>query len=114
MAFVYCKEVVFLIGTSTVYYILWNFMIWGRFAILIDSVFQFPREDPRCIEPIDAPEGSTPGDRVFVEGYENGEPDQELKPKKKVFEKIQVKRCSWSANQIYLPVQSRLFYNVEY
>lgn len=47
-------------------------------------------EDPRCIEPIDAPEGSTPGDRVLVEGYENGEPDQELKPKKKVFEKIQV------------------------
>ncbi|KAL4629487.1 Tyrosine-tRNA ligase, cytoplasmic [Arapaima gigas] len=46
--------------------------------------------DPRKVEPLDPPEGSAPGDRVFVEGYEAGKPDEELKPKKKVFEKLQV------------------------
>lgn len=47
-------------------------------------------DDPRSVEPIDPPEGSAPGDRVFVEGYEQGQPDEELKPKKKVWEKLQV------------------------
>lgn len=42
------------------------------------------------MEPLDPPEGSSPGERVFVEGYEAGKPDDELKPKKKVFEKLQV------------------------
>ncbi|XP_009876061.1 PREDICTED: tyrosine--tRNA ligase, cytoplasmic, partial [Apaloderma vittatum] len=36
------------------------------------------------------PAGCCPGDRVYVEGYEDGDPDDELKPKKKVFEKLQV------------------------
>lgn len=31
---------------------------------------------------------------MFVKGYEKGQPDEELKPKKKVFEKLQVKSCS--------------------
>ncbi len=42
------------------------------------------------MEPLDPPEGSAPGDRVYVEGYESGKPDDELKPKKKMFEKLQV------------------------
>ncbi|XP_036422248.1 tyrosine--tRNA ligase, cytoplasmic [Colossoma macropomum] len=46
--------------------------------------------DPRRVEPLDPPEGSAPGDRVYVEGFESGKPDDELKPKKKVFEKLQV------------------------
>ncbi|XP_071112509.1 tyrosine--tRNA ligase, cytoplasmic-like [Haliotis cracherodii] len=46
-------------------------------------------DDPRAVEPLDPPEGSAPGDRVFVEGYEKGTPDEELKPKKKVWEKLQ-------------------------
>ncbi|XP_030644899.1 tyrosine--tRNA ligase, cytoplasmic [Chanos chanos] len=46
--------------------------------------------EPRKVEPLDPPEGSSPGERVFIEGYESGKPDDELKPKKKVFEKIQV------------------------
>lgn len=46
--------------------------------------------DPRKVEPLDPPEGSAPGDRVYVEGFESGKPDEELKPKKKVFEKLQV------------------------
>lgn len=46
--------------------------------------------DPCQVEPLDPPAGSCPGERVFVEGFENGQPDDELKPKKKVFEKLQV------------------------
>ncbi|TRY66643.1 hypothetical protein DNTS_007984 [Danionella cerebrum] len=46
--------------------------------------------EPRKVEPLDPPEGSAPGDRVYTEGYESGNPDEELKPKKKVFEKLQV------------------------
>ncbi|XP_071506969.1 tyrosine--tRNA ligase, cytoplasmic-like [Diadema antillarum] len=48
------------------------------------------REEPRQIEPLCPPEGSAPGERVFFEGYETNTPDEELKPKKKIFEKIQV------------------------
>ncbi|KAJ8315562.1 hypothetical protein KUTeg_007712 [Tegillarca granosa] len=40
-------------------------------------------DDPRAVEPLDPPEGSAPGDLVFFDGYENGKPDEELKPKKK-------------------------------
>ncbi|XP_077976881.1 tyrosine--tRNA ligase, cytoplasmic-like [Glandiceps talaboti] len=47
-------------------------------------------EDASIVEPLEPPEGSAPGDKVFIEGYENGTPDAELKPKKKVFEKVQV------------------------
>lgn len=45
--------------------------------------------EPRQIEPLDPPTGSCPGERVFVDGYESGQPDEELKPKKKVFERLQ-------------------------
>ncbi|XP_071818885.1 tyrosine--tRNA ligase, cytoplasmic-like [Apostichopus japonicus] len=47
-------------------------------------------EELKLIEPLSPPEGSSPGERIFVEGYEGKDPDEELKPKKKVFEKIQV------------------------
>ena len=36
---------------------------------------------------MEPPEGSAPGDRVSVQGYE-GEPDDQLNPKKKVFEQV--------------------------
>lgn len=42
------------------------------------------------MEPLDPPEGSAPGERVFVEGYESGQADEKLNPKKKVWEKLQV------------------------
>ncbi|XP_056267996.1 tyrosine--tRNA ligase, cytoplasmic [Pseudoliparis swirei] len=45
--------------------------------------------EPRRVEPLDPPEGSSPGERVFVEGYETGKPDDRLNPKKKVWEKVQ-------------------------
>ncbi|KAG7280463.1 hypothetical protein CRUP_033764 [Coryphaenoides rupestris] len=44
--------------------------------------------EPRRVEPLDPPEGSSPGDRVFVEGYEGGKPDDKLNPKKKVDLKV--------------------------
>lgn len=46
------------------------------------------------MEPLDPPAGCCAGERVYVEGYEGGEPDDELKPKKKVFEKLQVSGCA--------------------
>ncbi len=47
-------------------------------------------EDPKDVEPLWAPEGSQPGDRVVVEGYEEGKPDDQLNPKKKVWDKLAV------------------------
>ncbi|KAM6959313.1 tyrosine--tRNA ligase, cytoplasmic [Aplochiton taeniatus] len=46
--------------------------------------------EPRRVEPLDPPEGSSPGERVFIEGYEEGKPEEKLNPKKKVWEKLQV------------------------
>ncbi|KAM9824302.1 tyrosine--tRNA ligase, cytoplasmic [Neosynchiropus ocellatus] len=46
--------------------------------------------EQRRVEPLDPPEGSSPGERVFVEGYEAGQADDKLNPKKKVWEKLQV------------------------
>ncbi|KAG7245155.1 hypothetical protein INR49_023721, partial [Caranx melampygus] len=40
--------------------------------------------DPRRVEPLDPPEDSSPGEQVFVEGYETGKADDRLNPKKKV------------------------------
>lgn len=50
--------------------------------------------EPRQVEPLDPPAGCCAGEHVYVEGYEDGEPDAELKPKKKVFEKLQVRGCA--------------------
>ena len=47
-------------------------------------------DEPRSLEPLDPPEGSAPGDRIFFEGSESGKPDEQLNPKKKVWEKLQV------------------------
>lgn len=41
------------------------------------------------VEPILPPEGSTVGEKIYVEGFEELEPDVQLNPKKKVFETIQ-------------------------
>ncbi|EPQ27434.1 uncharacterized protein PFL1_04972 [Pseudozyma flocculosa PF-1] len=42
-----------------------------------------------AVEPVSPPEGSKPGDRVYVEGFEGIEPEAVLNPKKKIFETIQ-------------------------
>ncbi|WFD34652.1 G4 quadruplex nucleic acid binding protein [Malassezia cuniculi] len=46
------------------------------------------------VEPVRPPEGSQPGDRVYVEGYEGREPLEVLNPKKKIFEAIQPNYCT--------------------
>jgi len=48
------------------------------------------REEPKEVEPLAVPEGSTPGDRVTVDGEKEGLPDDVLNPKKKVWEKLSV------------------------
>ncbi|KAK0535387.1 G4 quadruplex nucleic acid binding protein [Tilletia horrida] len=46
------------------------------------------------VEPILPPEGSKPGDRIWVEGYEGMDPEAQLNPKKKIFEAIQPGYCT--------------------
>merc|ERR1712158_94050 len=48
------------------------------------------REEPKEVEPLGVPEGAAVGDRVTVEGHDDGEPDEVLNPKKKVWEKLAV------------------------
>ena len=47
------------------------------------------RDEPREVEPLCPPEDSKPGDRISIEGYENSQPDDQLNPKKKVWETLQ-------------------------
>merc|ERR1711936_859246 len=65
--------------------------------------------DPKQVEPLIAPEGSAAGDKVQVEGFEDKEPDEQLNPKKKVWEKLAVDfktsgcdQClaQWQGNQL--------------
>jgi len=65
------------------------------------------REDPKEVEPLAVPEGSQPGDKVFVESYEIGDADEVLNPKKKVWDKISVDLkvsadgvAQWQSNQL--------------
>lgn len=44
----------------------------------------------RRVEPLRPPVDSKPGEKVVVDGYEDGSPDEVLNPKKKVWEKLQV------------------------
>lgn len=46
-------------------------------------------DEPKQVEPLIPPKDSKAGDRIVVEGYETGEPDDVLNPKKKVWEKLQ-------------------------
>eukprot|EP00095_Tigriopus_kingsejongensis_P011231 snap_masked-scaffold836_size90567-processed-gene-0.8 protein:Tk11231 transcript:snap_masked-scaffold836_size90567-processed-gene-0.8-mRNA-1 annotation:"tyrosine--trna cytoplasmic" len=65
------------------------------------------RDDPKEVEPLSAPPGSEVGDKVFVEGYENQQPDEQLNPKKKVWEKLAVDlktsadgKAQWQGNNL--------------
>lgn len=48
------------------------------------------RDEPRAVEPLIPPEGSAPGDRIYFDGHNSDKPDEQLNPKKKVWEKLQV------------------------
>lgn len=47
-------------------------------------------DEPKAVEPLIPVTGSSPGERVLIEGYESGTPDDVLNPKKKIWEKLQV------------------------
>merc|ERR1711892_874711 len=68
------------------------------------------REEPKKVEPLAVPEGSQPGDRVSVEGFDQGVPDEVLNPKKKVWEKLSVDLATdeqgfakWQGNKLVTP-----------
>ncbi|KAG8249435.1 Tyrosine--tRNA ligase, cytoplasmic [Homalodisca vitripennis] len=46
--------------------------------------------DVKKVEPLNPPSECAAGERVFVEGYETGSPDDVLNPKKKIWDKLQV------------------------
>lgn len=50
------------------------------------------------VEPLEPAEGSKPGDKVFVDGYDQGEPDKILNPKKKIWEQLQVNKIFYLNN----------------
>eukprot|EP00088_Acartia_fossae_P038286 TRINITY_DN39615_c0_g1_i1.p1 TRINITY_DN39615_c0_g1~~TRINITY_DN39615_c0_g1_i1.p1 ORF type:complete len:110 (-),score=9.65 TRINITY_DN39615_c0_g1_i1:223-522(-) len=45
--------------------------------------------ETKQLELLTPPEASQPGDKVFFEGYQDGEPEAQLPPKKKIWESIQ-------------------------
>lgn len=47
-------------------------------------------DDPKQVEALIPPEGAAPGERVYIENFEDGTADEVLNPKKKVWEKLQV------------------------
>lgn len=59
--------------------------------ILLFILFNSESNGIKSVEPLEPAEGSKPGDKVFVESYEQGEPDKILNPKKKIWEQLQVK-----------------------
>lgn len=63
----------------------------SKYIYLGNFIFYHCREEPREVEPLSPPENSKPGDRVNVEGYENSQPDEQLNPKKKIWESLQVR-----------------------
>jgi len=50
----------------------------------------YSEEPTRQVEPLRPPADSMPGDKIVIEGYEDGVADDVLNPKKKVWEKLQV------------------------
>lgn len=61
------------------------------------------------------PADAAPGDRVVVDGYETGTPDEVLNPKKKVWEKLSVDlivnsdgAASWSGNLLFTESKGKL------
>jgi len=68
-----------------------NLKIWLRACLLVHSVSISRTDDSRSVELLNPPEESEPGDRVFFESLENAKPEERLNPKKKVWEKVQVR-----------------------
>lgn len=66
-------------------------MCWGiRTIKVINFVYYSENDGIKSVEILQPAKESKPGDKVFVEGYEQGEPDKILNPKKKIWEQLQV------------------------
>lgn len=48
------------------------------------------RDDPKQVEVLIPPQDAVAGERVVIENFESGSPDEVLNPKKKVWEKLQI------------------------
>ncbi|KAK9895345.1 nucleic acid-binding protein [Cystobasidium minutum MCA 4210] len=59
------------------------------FAMVLAATSPDGKEGMGSVELVAPPEGSTPGDRVYFEGFESVKPLEQLPPKKKIFETIQ-------------------------
>lgn len=80
------------------------------------------RDEPKDVEPLFPPTGATAGDRILVENYEDGTPDDVLNPKKKIWEKLQVDLkvhpsnvAQWQGNNLFSksgPVTAKRLSNV--
>lgn len=53
------------------------------------SAMVFCAANDTCVEFVNPPEGSHPGDRLFFETYDSSEPEPVLNPKRKVWETLQ-------------------------
>lgn len=95
------SQAMLLCASMSVQPIDFNSVMFIRYVSLSSSCSNSEGE-PRKVEPLDPPEGSAPGDRVYVDGFESGKPDDELKPKKKVFEKLQVCWVLYFENWIFI------------
>lgn len=72
-------------------------------------------EGNKKVEPLSVPPSSKPGDKIVVEGYETGTPDEVLNPKKKIWEKLQVDLktssegiAQWQGNNLLTPSNESL------
>ena len=74
----------------------WSFVLQCKLFFLIFSNYYnnfncFDSDtDPKRVEILDPPSNSKIGDRIFVENFMDGKPDEILNPKKKIWEKLQV------------------------
>lgn len=76
---------------------------------------EFRDGEERKVEPLRPPADAVPGDRVIVDGYETGAPDDVLNPKKKVWEKLAVDlvvnadgEASWSGKLLLTSTKGKL------
>jgi len=58
--------------------------------LLVVFTVAWHRDSPTNIELLEPAEGSVPGDRVFIDGYEMTQAADILNPKKKIWDRLQV------------------------
>lgn len=74
------------------------------------------RDDPKQVETLIPPTDAKPGERIVIENFEDGKPDDILNPKKKVWEKLQVdlkvngeRVAQWQGNNLLTLSGSQIY-----